>query len=95
MCPCGKKFSGKGWFGRHILSCNTYITQHTSKVQSNAIDTESVVLDNLIELECLQDYGDYDYDADMECLLAVESNSDKDEISFDSKFVSNILIDEV
>ena len=52
------------------------------------------MLDNLIELECLQEYGDYDYDADKECVLAVEINSDKEEISFDSNFVSNIISDE-
>ena len=93
-CPCGRKFTGKGWFSRHILSCSTYITQHTSNVQNIIIDREAVMLDNLIELECLQEYGDYDYDADKECALAVEINCDKEEISFDSNFVSNIISDE-
>lgn len=93
-CPCGKKFTGNGWYCRHILSCNKYITQHTSNIDIVVADNESVLLDNLIELECLQEFGDYDYDADMEGLLAIESNSEKEENSFDSNFVSNIVIDE-
>jgi hypothetical protein len=76
------------------LWCNKYIAQHTSNIDIDVADKESVVLDNLIELECLQEYGDYDYDADMDGLLAIESNSKREDIAFDSNFVSNIVIDE-
>lgn len=55
----------------------------------------SLMLDNLIELEGLEEDGDYDDDdSNMHNVKLNEVNSDQEEISFDSNFVSNILIDD-
>ena len=45
-----------------MLSC----TIHNSHLP---VDTLSVHLDNLLELECLEELGDFDLDADMEIEL--------------------------
>ena len=90
-CPCGKSFTGKGWLSRHQLSCPKYIALHTPLIPNDILDKESIGLDNLIELEGLQFYGDFDNSADHESATNLESNSDASEISFDSDFVSNII----
>ena len=90
-CPCGRNFTGKGWLTRHQLSCPKYIALYTPQIPNDIPDRESVELDNLIELEGLQFYGDFDNNADRESATNLESNSDAREISFDSDFVSAII----
>ena len=94
-CPCGRNFTGKGWLTRHQLSCPKYIALYTPQIPNDIPDRESVELDNLIELEGLQFYGDFDNNADRESATNLESNSDAREISFDSDFVSAIIEDDL
>ena len=70
-----------------MLSC----TIHNSHLP---VDTLSVHLDNLLELECLEELGDFDLDADMEIALNLEATLEKEENEYDANFVSNILNDE-
>ena len=62
ISSCGKGYIQEGWFKRHMSSC----TIHNSHLP---VDTLSVRLDNLLELECLEELGDFDLDADMEIEL--------------------------
>ena len=107
-CLCGRAFFGKGWYARHVLSCRTHLTQKSSTTPAdsapemcdnfNQLVSNSVIslmLDNLIELEGLEEDGDYDDDdSNMHNVKLNEVNSDQEEISFDSNFASNILIDD-
>jgi hypothetical protein len=93
-CSCGKKFLGKGWLARHILSCATYISTHSSMTNVAVVDNISVVLDNLLELECLQEMEDFDCDVDVQSGLNSEMNMEEKENNFDSNFVSNILCED-
>ena len=90
-CPCGRSFTGNGWLSRHQLSCLKYIALHTPQIPNDILDKESIGLDNIIELEGLQFYGDFDNSADHESAMNLESNFDACEISFDSDFVSTII----
>ena len=110
-CYCGRKFSGKGWYARHVLSCSKYLSEKSSMIETIPADAasemcdnfnrlesnsaESSILDDLIELEGLEENGDYDDDDDgnMHKAKFDELISDQEEISFDSEFVSNILLD--
>ena len=108
ICLCGREFTGKGWYARHILSCGKYLSQQSPIIPAHASSEMNVylneleptavvssILDNLIELEGLEENGDYD-DDDNNVLKSkfIELNLDEEEILFDSKFVSNILIDD-
>lgn len=68
-----------------------YIALYTPQFPNDIPNRESVEFDNLIELEGLQFYGDFDNNADHESATNLESNSDAREISFDSDFVSAII----
>ena len=64
-----------------------------NSLESNS--AESSILDDLIELEGLEENGDYDDDdGNMHKAKFDELISDQEEISFDSEFVSNILVDD-
>ena len=65
-----------------------------NSLESNS--AESSILDDLIEVEGLEENSDYDDDDDdgnMHKTKFDELISDQEEISFDSEFVSNILLD--
>ena len=110
-CLCGRKFSGKGWYARHVLSCNQYLSQMSSTTDTipsytasemcdNLNELEynsavSLILDDLIELEGLEESGDYDDDdSNMHNVKLNELNSDQEEISFDSKEKKYYIDDE-
>ena len=88
VCSCKKEYKLEGWYQRHIMSCSTY--------NSNLpIDNAAVHLDNLLELECLEQLGDFDLNADEHVGIGLELALEKEENEFDAKFVSNILRDDV
>lgn len=57
-CPCGREFTGNGWLARHIISCSIYININNTSSDHIPADHSSVILDNLLENEGLQDLGD-------------------------------------
>ena len=93
-CPCGREFTGKGWLARHIISCSIYI--NTKNTTSNYIsnDNSSIILDNLLENEGLQDLGDFSCDNDVQAMNEFETFLQENEDIFDSKFVSCIVDEE-
>jgi hypothetical protein len=58
-CPCGREFTGNGWLARHIISCSIYININNTSSDHIPADHSSVILDNLLENEGLQDLGDF------------------------------------
>jgi hypothetical protein len=87
ICSCGKGYIQEGWYKRHTLSCSVHNTHLPS-------DSLSVHLDNLLELECLQQLGDFDLTADLQAALNLEDSLEKEEDEYDAHFVSNVLDDE-
>ena len=88
ICCCKREYKGEGWYKRHIMTCSTY--------NSNLpIDKTAVQLDNLLELECLEQLGDFDLNADEQVGINLELALEKEENEFDAKYVSNILQDDV
>ena len=87
ISSCGKGYIQEGWFKRHMLSC----TIHNSHLPADKL---SVHLNNLLELGCLQELGDFNLNADMEVALNLEATLEKEENEYDANFVSNILNDE-
>lgn len=70
------------------MSCSTYNL-------NLPIDNAAVHLDNLLELECLEQLGDFDLHADEHVGIRLESALEKEENEFDANFISNILHDDV
>lgn len=96
-CPCGKgyKEKSKTWYARHISLCSKYIFLNSSSINDEPpTNRESVMLDNLVELECSEDLGDFMWDVDPQMGIDLETKSDEDENNFDKSFVSNVVIDE-
>ena len=88
VCTCKKEYKLEGWYKRHIMSCSTYNL-------NLPIDNAAVHLDNLLELECLEQLGDFDLHADEHVGIRLESALEKEENEFDANFISNILHDDV
>lgn len=70
------------------MSCSSY--------NSNLpIDNVAVHLDNLIDLGCLKQLGDFDLNGDEHVGINMQLALEKEENEFDAKFVSNILNDDM
>ena len=63
-CKCGKgyKENREGYYLRHVATCSKSST--TSNSVSNCSVKEAMILDNLIDLECFEELGEFDWDLD-------------------------------
>ena len=93
-CSCGREFTGKGWLARHMMSCSIHINKNNPASVPIPIDKSSIILDNLLEMEGLQDMGDFSGDSDMQAMNEFETFLQEKEDAFDLKFVSSILDEE-
>jgi hypothetical protein len=59
------------------LSCSVHNTHLPS-------DSLSVHLDNLLELQCLQQLGDFDLTADLQAALNLEGSLEKEEDEYEA-----------
>ena len=97
ICPCGKGYrkKSKTWYARHITLCSKYIFMNTGRESSEPpINKESIYLDNLVELECIEDIGDFIFDVDTQVGLNLEKKTEDEEKEFDRSFIEGIIIDE-
>jgi hypothetical protein len=58
------------------------------------LDRESIILDNLLELERADEIGDFAWDVDRQISLSLERYGDEEEINFDSFFVAGIVVED-
>ena len=96
-CPCGKSYQKKSktWYARHITLCTKYIHTDTNSCEIEPpLDKESVVLDNLIELECLENFGVYSWEVDAQVGINTEDRLISEENAFDASLVSSIVVED-
>jgi hypothetical protein len=97
VCPCGKKYliNKKGWYLRHLVTCSDYISINRPYDNQSLCDQKELKsLDNLIELECREELGDYVWDADPQVGINLEIDLENSENESDSNFASQIILDE-
>ena len=96
-CSCGKQYKKDSWFQRHISSCaiHTHSTSISSIDHPDVnINTVAMILDNLIELECIDELGDYTDHGNNGETLNLERENENIENDFDSNFCSHIIDNE-
>jgi hypothetical protein len=96
-CPCGKEYKKKSktWYARHISLCTAYVfVASKDSGITPPLDRESIILDNLLELECVDEIGDFAWDIDRQIGLNLERTIDEEESNFDSSFVAGIVVED-
>lgn len=58
------------------------------------LNRESIILDNLLELECVDELGEFAWESDRQIGLNLEKSIDEEESNFDSSFVAGIIVEE-
>ena len=97
-CSCGKHYKKNSWYLRHIMTC----TVHIHYTLGNSCDhpevncnTDAVILDNLIELECIDEIGEFtdnDYNGES---LNLEREIENEENDFYANFCTNMVESEI
>lgn len=97
FCPCGKSYmkKSKTWYARHISLCTKYIHVNTNNSGIEPpLNRESVILDNLIDLECSEDFGVYSWEVDQQVGINLENRLISEENAFDSSLASGIIVED-
>ena len=97
-CACGKRYKKNSWYLRHIMTCTVHI--HYSL--GNSCDhpevncnTDAVLLDNLIELEYIDEIGEFIFHDDNGESLNLEREIENEENNFYANFCINIVESEI
>ena len=96
-CSCDKQYKNNSWFRRHLSSCAVHI--HCTTITgcdppAVNINTDAVILDNLIELEGIDELGDYTDHGNNGKISDLERESENDENEYYSNFCSHIIDNE-
>ena len=92
ICPCGKEYKNNksGWYRRHITTCAICLSSQLIPLTTKEAQISSV-LEGRIELECLEEFEDFDADKDLQEGINLENALEEDENAFDAEYVSNML----
>ena len=96
-CSCGKQYKNASWFRRHVSSCAVHIywtTMTGCDPPAVNINTDAVIIDNLIELEGIDELGDYTDHGNYGKISDLGRESENDENEFYSNFCSHIVDNE-
>ena len=95
-CSCGRNYIKESWYKRHIATCSVYINNvSVGDAVLMSIDPESILLDNLIDLEGNEELGEYPDTNEEEFYRSAERLMEEEENDFDSKFSAHLLVDDI
>ena len=88
-CPCGKGFVRASWFDRHVLNCNMF------RNTASPLDHESAIIENLIDLEGVEELGEYAGEDCESIFRNAEKQMEIEENEFDASSVFHLRVDDV
>ena len=95
-CACKKEFKRLFWYEKHIQSCTTYRkSMSDGSIVPEVLDTETLILHSLINLEVIHDDSEYSNDEDDVDTTNTERQLERDENELDANLLKHIFVNEI